>query len=825
MSEKLFSQDCADDAEASVGQITIPGIDDAVVVAAGLRHCEFPESHELTGSYHPGILIPYLDLGGQPILDQEKRFCRIRLDVPNGDQKYHQRSGTKTHGYIVPGFSSAATQSRWVYLIEGEKKALALASDGRPAIGLSGFYGAFNGKDGFTQEFVECLGVSDFDGIVFMGDSDVLFNAQFFDAALNLSKALLNTRWANLRLNMWAVPPGAPGKGLDDVRAALGDDFPEWLKENSEKLVEIQPGMGKGRIAVRLLEVHKEQLFNLANSPDEKDQVFKGLAKLVPGLSDPLVESEIRELAGELGFSKRAFGNAITISKKGSRTRDALLAGSGIKVNLELPAGVWSEQILQGISDQVYLAPDRQLARLIDGKLVPFNEKQIIPFLDVPDRCVFVHGEGELERPAKFEKKHAEVVLGATINCASKLRPVRVFSETPILIDEGEGCKHITDYSRDHEILVSSDGVWRGEVTTAVAWEYLDYLVQDFSFEGPEGKAMLLALLFTPAISQGGFIRRRRVPFFLIMKDQKGAGGGTACQLVNAVYKHAPRAITVREPFRVHESISKSLLRGDTIVYLDNVRGRVLADLPFLESLLTEPLFDARILYQHGEADATHLVLMATSNGLTLSDDLSDRAVEIRLAKQPPTHKFCQWPEGDLLSHVCQHQSFYIACIHKLIESWVEVGRPMEDPVSGIRFKEWEATVGGILSLCPGDKLTLFPDGAIGRQRMIDRMSSPDFEAIEAMCIDLLRQGQMGVWLTARQIAELTDDSDVVTADEISHIAQLIGTMLTNFCPETGKLKNIGERFKLQRRKENRAANNHKKTNTYCIVESSQLCE
>jgi hypothetical protein len=49
--------------------------------------------------------------------------------------------------------------------------------------------------------------------------------------------------------------------------------------------------------------------------------------------------------------------------------------------------------------------------------------------------------------------------------------------------------------------------------------------------------------------------------------------------------------------------------------------------------------------------------------------------------------------------------------------------------------------------------------------------------------------------------------------------------MLSKFCSEVGQLKDVGERFKIQRQKQILAENNHKATNQYCIVESSQLSD
>lgn len=827
MSEETFPQELSDGAQAPQDRPHIPGVDDAVVAAAGIRQCGYPECEQLTGSHHGGLLIPYRDLQGLPIMDLDGAFYRLRLDVERGGQKYHQRARTKFHAYLTPGLGQMIKGSL-LCIIEGEKKALALDSQGLPALGIGGFYGLTNGQDGFVDEFIDVLEAGNVQVLRFFGDSDTIFNPQFSDAVAKVVGLLSKSAWAHLRVFVIVVPLDAPGKGIDDVRAALGPEFAAWFDAFWNLTVEVPSGMSKGRIAMQLLKLQVDLMEQLVTG-DRRDEVFAGLAKLAAGLGDPLVEEEIRELAETLGFAKRAFGQAITRAKKSLQNGGTPLPeATGVKIDLDQPAGIWVKALLERLRGNVFLAPDGKLSRLVSGELVPFNEKELIPYLDQPDRFYFVHGgggDGQVECVAKFEKKHAEVVLGASVDCAEVLRPVSVCSKLPVLVDDGaEGCELVTDYSLEHKILVASATHYRDPITHLDAWRFLDHLVSDFSFTSSADKAAFLALMITPALAQGGFLHGRRVPFFVISKDQKGAGGGTACQLVSRLYGQQPAAIVVRDPGRVYESISRTLFGGSSIVYLDNVRGHVLSDLPFLESLLTEPFFDGRMIYRHGQIDVTRVTLMATSNGMVLSEDLADRAVETRIQKQPSTHTFFQWPGGDLPSHVERNQAFYLACIHTVLRAWVDAGRPLAPAVSGIRFKEWEAVLDGILAMRPHDPLVMFPDGERGRRRMADRLSFPEFDRVQALCTDLVKRGLDGQWLTARQIAELLDDRVTVNGDELDHLAQVIGIMLTNFCPVVGELKDVGESFKIQRRKHNRPEKNYKATNEYIVMETSKLC-
>ena len=118
-----------------------PGISDDFFKFAGCHHVGGDECVNLYGCRAEGIAIPFRSLDGQPIVDNEKPFARIRLYDGTQSQKYHQRGGSGTHIYIPHNFRTLARGATLV-LTEGEFKALSLAEDGFAAIGLPGISGA-----------------------------------------------------------------------------------------------------------------------------------------------------------------------------------------------------------------------------------------------------------------------------------------------------------------------------------------------------------------------------------------------------------------------------------------------------------------------------------------------------------------------------------------------------------------------------------------------------------------------------------------------------------------------------------------------------------
>jgi hypothetical protein len=95
-----------------------------------------------------GVLIPYLNYFGEPVLDQGTPFARVRLLNPFdvAFAKYQSPGGSANHIYIPPLARSVAEDFKRrvkvnvLLVVEGEKKAETACKFGLPAIGVSGVY-------------------------------------------------------------------------------------------------------------------------------------------------------------------------------------------------------------------------------------------------------------------------------------------------------------------------------------------------------------------------------------------------------------------------------------------------------------------------------------------------------------------------------------------------------------------------------------------------------------------------------------------------------------------------------------------------------------
>ena len=302
---------------ATVIPITRPGISNGTLVRMGVRHANADEALALTGLARAGILIPY-----PGVVDGGKPFYRLRCDVPaptkSGAKKYHQQSKSKVHLYIPIAYTLYRGQ---IVIIEGEFKSLALSEQGVPAIGSSGFYGAFakdaNGNPVVNPELEALIARLMPESIVFFGDSDTALNYQFSHAMVRLADL------TGLTVYLPRTQYHAPyGKGADDIRETLGPvAFEVWLQDALKNAVKVQPGTKVSDLAMTLLNLEipnlsllppaahtkpKEQLAKLAVfMPHIHYNVIAGVAHSIFGLKTSDFAKAVKEYATEHGVSKK----------------------------------------------------------------------------------------------------------------------------------------------------------------------------------------------------------------------------------------------------------------------------------------------------------------------------------------------------------------------------------------------------------------------------------------------------------------------------------------------------------------------------------------
>jgi hypothetical protein len=213
-----------------------PGVSDEFLTTAGCSHIDENGCARLYGFKAAGIAIPFRTMRGEPILDGEKPFARVRLYDATDNQKYHQRPDSGVHIYIPPGFAETVKGSILV-LVEGEFKAAALSEAGRAALGLCGLTGAVRtitqGNERshvLNDELAALIQAHRPATVVFLGDADVVFNSQFSAEVAKLRKLLCGSRQLSFVEKVLAVKCPLEGpKGVDDCRKKQGENFPTWF--------------------------------------------------------------------------------------------------------------------------------------------------------------------------------------------------------------------------------------------------------------------------------------------------------------------------------------------------------------------------------------------------------------------------------------------------------------------------------------------------------------------------------------------------------------------------------------------------------------------
>lgn len=211
-------------------QFYASGIDDTTIKASGVySEARIDTLKQLSGfkRFPKGIgciVFPYFDTNGQVVQ------LRLRPDQPvkigNSEAKYLSPKDSEVRAYFPPGVTEYLQDPRQeLIIVEGEKKALKLAQDGFPAIGIAGVWM-------WKETKAERL-ISDLAGVAWRGrrvfiafDSDITTKPEVLEAETRLAAQL---KLVGAPTSCVRIPPGPPGEdgeltkqGADDFLASQG---------------------------------------------------------------------------------------------------------------------------------------------------------------------------------------------------------------------------------------------------------------------------------------------------------------------------------------------------------------------------------------------------------------------------------------------------------------------------------------------------------------------------------------------------------------------------------------------------------------------------
>jgi len=283
-----------------------PGISDETLSRSGIRQVNEAEAEELIGMKAPGAAIPYYDIGGRPLMVNERHFHRIRLANPRGDAKYLSPKDSGSQLYIPKNLEPTGTT---LVVTEGEFKALALAEAGILAVGVGGITSALKNKE-LLPALADCIRIWGITTVAFLGDSDT---SLIFDFALEAGKIKAALPKAT-RLVLPRVPFTGP-KGIDDIREAQGEAFCGLWTALIESAYEVPERMSASALSLRLLlpclpdikdsfDTHQHRLIKLARclDPMELDRLAKAI-KTATGISITAFKKQVESDASGKSFS------------------------------------------------------------------------------------------------------------------------------------------------------------------------------------------------------------------------------------------------------------------------------------------------------------------------------------------------------------------------------------------------------------------------------------------------------------------------------------------------------------------------------------------
>lgn len=515
----------------------------------------------------------------------------------------------------------------------------------------------------------------------------------------------------------------------DDVRAAIETgDAPIDGRSRSEHVF---------WVARRLL---------VAGIPDD---VIQGVL-MDPGfgISESILEKDT-EIA-RIRQARRAVENARV--RLGGKTPVVLPGGSRTNRDFARELGVAASA--RGVvrrGGAVFTLDDRDLELVNSARAVTVLERAASFFTQKSSE-----GKTTLA-PATINETTTRIVLAAD-EFAAELPEVRSVSDCPVLHDDGARLVEVTGFDEDLGILT------RGEVPETLSIEdaarSLDDVLCDYDFASESDRSRAVAAILTPAINSGRLLGdRARVPMLVVEADDSQAGKGLLCRLIASIYGTTAGVVTQRDKGSVgstEELMQGHLLRGRSMVLIDNVRGRFGS--PMLESALTERSISCRVPYRPDVAiDPSGVAFMMTSNEADLTIDLANRSNFVRIRKRDDAHQYRRWPEGSIEEHVAANQRRFLGAVWAVLREWHSLGKPMaDDRDRGHDFAAWGRAVRAIVR----DVLGL-ADPLEGVRSIQREKATPSATWIRKVLHAVKSEGWEGVWWRASELIDLCDDKSI----------------------------------------------------------------
>ncbi len=346
-----------------------------------------------------------------------------------------------------------------------------------------------------------------------------------------------------------------------------------------------------------------------------------------------------------------------------------------------------------------------------------------------------------------------------TTAAAREILPeISVITASPVLVPDGSGLPVLLENGY-HPVaggVLVTGKVKVPTVPLAEAKDAILGLLVDFDFLTPGDKARALVAFISPALRTGGWLKCH-FPVDVAEADQSQSGKTYRQQMLRAVYGEKAYVVSQKDGGvgGMDESMASALLSGRAFIAVENTRGSI--DTKFWEMVLTWGEDVALRVPHRGEIllDCSRVNFQMTSNGVETTRDLANRSSIIRIRKRPADYAYQFFPEGDILAHIEARQGYYLGCVHAIIRTWLEAGKPAT-PCNDHDFRAWAGTMNWFAR-------EIFQTGPLmeGHRQAQERVSNPAMAWLRAIALEVVRQGQTGKELAASEIVDLGEQAGI----------------------------------------------------------------
>jgi hypothetical protein len=323
------------------------------------------------------------------------------------------------------------------------------------------------------------------------------------------------------------------------------------------------------------------------------------------------------------------------------------------------------------------------------------------------------------------------------------------------------------------------------------AVEALLGIFSDFSFLKESDRSRCIAGAISPALRLGSLLPAD-FPLDLCEADQSQTGKSFRVNLMSLIYREDPFVVVMPSDSRkgvgsLDESLSEALLSGRPFIVLENVRGEIASQL--LESAIRgEGKVAVRRAYSRTtQIDTDHVCWLATSNRAQTTPDLANRSIITRLRKRPFDFQFKNYEGADLLTHIKEHNDYYLSCIYAVVREWHGQGKPRSKE-SRHDFREWSQTLDWIIQ-----NIFKLPPLLDGHREEQLRIASSGLSLLRELAFVVHKCGESGADLSATELAFRCELGGIEipgcsSGADISTVARRIGSILGQLFRESEEL-------------------------------------